>query len=135
VLFEAVRPAPSVSNAQSWNLILVDDTEIKDRVARATFSKTFSLNQFAAEAPAIAVLTLEKHSLLTRVVGWMKRRPFYRMDIGIAAAQFCLHATEPELGTRMLGSLDEAEFKKTLKIPWPYAWPWRLLLRIRRRIA
>src|ERR1035437_10436050 len=29
VLFEAVRPAPSVSNAQSWNLILVDDTEIR----------------------------------------------------------------------------------------------------------
>jgi nitroreductase len=116
-LIEAVRMAPSASNTQPWKLILVDDAEIKDRVARATFSKTFSFNQFAAEAPVIAVLTVEKHSVLTQVVGWLKGRPFYLMDIGIAAAHFCLQATELGLGTCMLGWFDEAEIKKILKIP------------------
>jgi nitroreductase len=116
-LIEAVRLAPSASNTQPWKLILVDDAEIKDRVARATFSKTFSFNQFAAEAPVIAVLTVEKHSVLTQVVGWMKKRPFYLMDIGIAAAQFCLQATDLGLGTCMLGWFDEAEIKRILKIP------------------
>jgi nitroreductase len=116
-LIEAVRLAPSASNTQPWKLILVDDAQIKDQVARATFSKTFSFNQFTAEAPVIAVLTVEKHSVLTQVVGWLKKRPFYLMDIGIAAAQFCLQATDLGLGTCMLGWFDEAEIKKILKIP------------------
>jgi nitroreductase len=116
-LIEAVRLAPSASNTQPWKLILVDDPAIKERVARATFSKTFSFNQFAMEAPVIAVLAVEKHSVLTQVVGWLKERPFYLMDIGIAAAQFCLQATDLGLGTCMLGWFDEAEIKKILKIP------------------
>ena len=116
-LIEAVRMAPSASNTQPWKLILVDDPAIKDRVARATFSKTFSFNQFTAEAPVIAVLTVEKHSVLTQVVGWLKHRPFYLMDIGIAAAQFCLQATDLGLGTCMLGWFDEAEIKKILQVP------------------
>src|ERR1035437_6693719 len=111
-LIEAVRLAPSASNTQPWKLIEVDDAEIKDRVARATFSKTVSFNQFAMEAPVIAVLTVEKHSVLTQVVGWLKERPFYLMDIGIAAVQFCLQATDLGLGTCMLGWFDEAEIKK-----------------------
>ena len=116
-LIEAVRMAPSASNTQPWKLILVDDAAIKVQVARATFSKTFSFNQFTMEAPVIAVLAVEKHSVLTQVVGWLKKRPFYLMDIGIAAAQFCLQATELGLGTCMLGWFDEAEVKRILKIP------------------
>jgi len=109
--------APSASNTQPWKLILVDDAAVKEQVARATFSKTFSFNQFAMEAPVIAVLTVEKHSVLTQVVGWLKKRPFYLVDIGIAAAHFCLQATDLGLGTCMLGWFDEAEVKKILKIP------------------
>jgi nitroreductase len=116
-LIEAVRLAPSASNAQPWKLILVEDAAIKERVARATFSKMYSFNQFTMEAPVIAVLAVEKHSLLTQVVGWMKKRPFYLMDIGIAAAHFCLQATELGLGTCMLGWFDEAEVKKVLHVP------------------
>jgi nitroreductase len=116
-LIEAVRMAPSASNAQPWKLILVDDPETKEQVARATFSKIFSFNQFTMEAPVIAVLAVEKHSMTTQLVGWLKKRPFYLMDIGIAAAQFCLQATELGLGTCMLGWFDEAEVKKILKIP------------------
>lgn len=116
-LIEAVRMAPSASNAQPWKLILVDDAAIKDQVARATFNKALSFNHFAMEAPVIAVLTVEKHSMVTQVVGWLKGRPFYLMDIGIAAAQFCLQATDLGLGTCMLGYFDEAEIKKILHIP------------------
>ena len=116
-LIEAVRMAPSASNTQPWKLIMVDDAEIKERVARATFSNMISFNQFTLEAPVIAVLTVEKHSVTTQMVGWLKTRPFYLMDIGIAAAQFCLQATDLGLGTCMLGWFDEAEVKRILKIP------------------
>jgi len=116
-LIEAVRMAPSASNAQPWKLILVDDPAIKQQVARATFSKIVSFNQFAMEAPVIAVLAVEKHSLLTQVAGWLKDRPFYLIDIGIAAAHFCLQAADLGLGTCMLGFFDESEIKKILHIP------------------
>ncbi|MGA2087109.1 MAG: nitroreductase family protein [Terracidiphilus sp.] len=116
-LIEAVRMAPSASNAQPWKLILVDDPVIKNQVAMATFSKTVPFNRFAAEAPVIAVLAVEKHSMLTQVAGWLKDRPFYLIDIGIAAAHFCLQATELGLGTCMLGWFDESQIKKILNIP------------------
>jgi nitroreductase len=116
-LIEAVRMAPSASNTQPWKLILVDDPAIKEQVARATFDKIFSFNQFAMEAPVIAVLAVEKHSLLTQVAGWLKDRPYYLIDIGIAAAHFCLQAAELGLGTCMLGYFDEDEIKKILHIP------------------
>ena len=116
-LIEAVRIAPSASNTQPWKLILVDDPVIKEQVARATFSGAVPFNKFVLEAPVIAVLAVEKHSAVTQVVGWLKDRPFYLIDIGIAAAQFCLQATELGLGTCMLGWFDEAEVKKILHVP------------------
>jgi len=58
-LIEAVRMAPSASNSQPWKLILVDDPAIRQQVARATFDKILSFNQFAMEAPVIAVLAVE----------------------------------------------------------------------------
>jgi nitroreductase len=116
-LIEAVRMAPSANNAQPWKLILVDDPAIRNQVAMAAFSKTVSFNKFALQAPVIAVLTIEPHSLITQVVGWLRKRAFYLIDIGIAAAHFCLQATELGLGTCILGWFDESEIKKILHIP------------------
>jgi nitroreductase len=114
---EAVRLAPSASNSQPWKLILVDDASVKERVARATFSAAMAFNKFSLEAPVLAVLCVEPHAILTQIGGWLKKRPYYLIDIGIAAAQFCLRATELGLGTCMLGWFDEAKIKQILGIP------------------
>ena len=116
-LIEAVRLAPSASNSQPWKLILVDDPELKDQVAKATFSKAISFNKFAPEAPVLAVLTIEKPKLITQIGGWLKKREFQLIDIGIAAAHFCLQAAELGLRTCMIGWFDEKRIKKLLHIP------------------
>jgi len=116
-LIEAVRLAPSASNSQPWKLILVDEPELKDNVARATFSKAVSFNKFAPEAPVIAVLTVEKPKLITQIGGRIKDKEFPLIDIGIAAEHFCLQAAELGLGTCMLGWFDEKTIKKLLNIP------------------
>jgi len=116
-LAEAVRLAPSASNSQPWHLILVDDPELKDSVARATFSKVLNFNRFAVGAPAFAVLVLEEPPLLTKTGSILKRRDFPLIDIGIAAAQLCLRATELGLGTCMLGWFDERRIQRLLGIP------------------
>ena len=116
-LIESVRLSPSASNSQPWKLLIVDEPELKDNVARATFSKAVSFNKFAPEAPVIAVLTIEKPKLITRIGGRIKNRCFPLIDIGIAAENFCMQATELGLGTCMLGWFDESAIKKLLNIP------------------
>lgn len=116
-LVEAVRLAPSASNAQPWKLIVVDDPDLRARVAQATFSKALSFNRFSAEAPVIVVFAVEKTGLVSQVGAVLKKRPFSLIDIGIAAAHFCLQATELGLGTCILGWFDERKIKRLLGIP------------------
>jgi nitroreductase len=116
-LVEAVRLAPSASNAQPWKLILVDDPELRSQVAQATFSAAVAFNRFALEAPVIAVLVIEKPGFINQVGAVLKKRQFSLIDIGIAAAHFCLQAAELGLGTCMLGWFDEKRIKRLLHIP------------------
>jgi len=116
-LIEAVRLAPSASNSQPWHLIIVDDRELKDQVARSCFSTLISFNKFVPQAPVLAVLVIEKAKLITQIGGRVKDREFPLIDIGIAAEHFCLQAAELGLGTCMLGWFDEAAIKGVLKIP------------------
>ncbi|MBN2399660.1 MAG: nitroreductase family protein [Candidatus Aminicenantes bacterium] len=116
-LVEAVRLAPSASNSQPWKLIVVDDPELCTQVAQATFSATVNFNRFALEAPVIAVFVMETAGIITQVGAWLKKRQFSLVDIGIAAAHFCLQAAELGLGTCMLGWFDEKKVKRLLAIP------------------
>lgn len=117
VLIEAVRLAPSACNSQPWKLIIVDEPELKTKVAHATSSPGMSLNKFVPQAPVIAVFTLEKTKLSSQVGALIKNREFPLIDIGIAAEHFCLQAAELGLGTCMLGWFDERTIKRLLHIP------------------
>ena len=117
LLIEAVRLSPSASNSQPWKLVLVDDPELREQVARATFSPGFAFNKFSLGAPLIVVFCIEKAGLVTQIGGLLKKRPFSLIDIGIAAAHFCLQAAELGLGTCMLGWFDEKKVKRLLGIP------------------
>jgi len=116
-LIKAVHLAPSACNSQPWKLIIVDDPDLKNEVARATFSKTVSFNKFALEAPVIAVLVIEKAKLIARVGGGIKSQEYPQYDIGIAAGNFCLQATELGLGTCMIGWFNEKKIQELLHIP------------------
>ncbi|MDR2549197.1 MAG: nitroreductase family protein [Desulfobulbus sp.] len=116
-LIEAVRLAPSASNSQPWRLIMVTDSALKDQVALATYSALVSFNKFVPQAPALAVLVVERPRAVTQIGAWLKNRDFPLIDIGIAASHFCLQAAELGLGTCMLGWFDETAIKRLLRIP------------------
>jgi nitroreductase len=118
-LIEAVRLSPSASNSQPWKLIIVDDPELKDQVAKATFSKVISFNKFVVQAPALAVLAIEKPKVITQIGGRIKQIDFPLIDIGIAGEHLCLRAAELGLGTCMLGWFNEKRIKQLLRIPRP----------------
>ncbi len=117
LIVEAVRIAPSASNSQPWKLIIVDEPELKDKVAQSTFSKTISFNKFAVQAPVLAVLVIEKAKLITQIGGRIKNIEYPQIDIGIAAEHFCLQAAELGLGTCMIGWFNEDKIKQLLHIP------------------
>lgn len=114
---EAARLAPSACNAQPWKYIVVDEPELKEKVARATFSTVAPFNKFALQAPVIIAIVMEKPNLLSQFGGRVKDKDFYLIDIGITAEHFCLQAAEEGLGTCMLGWFNEKEVVKLLGIP------------------
>lgn len=114
---EAARIAPSACNAQPWKFIVVDEPQLKEKIARTTFSTIAPFNKFALEAPVIIAIVMEKPSLLSQIGGRIKDKDFYLIDIGIAAEHFCLQATELGLGSCMIGWFDEKEVIKLLNVP------------------
>jgi nitroreductase len=116
-VLEAMRLAPSASNSQPWKVIVVNEPELKNKVAYAAFSRSFPMNKFTLTAPAILVLTIEKVRFITQIAGWLKKRQFSLIDIGIAAEHICLQAAELGLGTCMVGWFNEKEISKLLNIP------------------
>ena len=116
-LIQAVHQAPSACNSQPWKLIIVDEPNLKNDVAKATFNKAVAFNKFAVEAPVIAVLVIEKAKLIAQIGGSIKNQEYPQYDIGIAAEHFCLQAAELELGTCMIGWFNEAKIQELLNIP------------------
>ncbi|MFC2114412.1 nitroreductase family protein [Bacteroidota bacterium] len=116
-LLESARLAPSASNSQPWYFIVVDEPEMKQKVAEATFNKLIQFNRFSLESPVILVLVMKKPRIITQIGGRMKKKEYPLFDMGIVAYHITLQATELGLGTCILGWFDELRIKQTLRIP------------------
>jgi nitroreductase len=114
---EAARLAPSTCNSQPWRFIVVEDTKLKEAIARETYSKVLSFNSFSKGAPVLIIVISERKNISAKIAGIIKKRDFSLIDIGIAAEHICLQAVEEGLGTCMLGWFDEEAVKKLLNIP------------------
>lgn len=114
---EAARLAPSASNSQPWYFIVVDEPELKNQVADATFDPVIAFNRFTRQAPVIIVMVIEKPPLVTRIGSKIKKREWIELDHGIAAGHFCLQAAELGLGTCMIGWFNESRIKELLVVP------------------
>jgi nitroreductase len=114
---EAARLAPSACNAQPWKFIIIDNPEIKNKVADLTSSKLLSMNHFTKQAPLHVAVVREKANFTSGMGQILKDKEYPLIDIGIAVAQFCLQATSEGLGTCILGWFQEKKVKKLLHIP------------------
>ncbi len=114
---EAARLAPSASNSQPWRFIVVDNQQLKDKVARETFDRLITFNRFSLQAPVLVVIISERLNVVNKVGETIKDKQFSLIDIGIAAENLCLQATEEGLGSCILGWFNEKGVKKILNIP------------------
>ena len=114
---EAARLAPSACNAQPWHFVVVSDPETRDELASLSLAPGGVMNRFVAEAPVIVAVVAERPNISSQIGAALKKKPFYLIDIGIAAEHFCLQATELGLGTCMIGWFAERKVKRLLGIP------------------
>ncbi|MDZ7742451.1 MAG: nitroreductase family protein [Bacteroidota bacterium] len=114
---EAARLAPSASNSQPWHFIVVDEPELKNKVAHHTYDPIISFNKFVPQAPVLLVIVLEKPKVITQVGEVIKKKKYPVIDMGIVAEHFCLQAAELALGTCMLGWFNQKPIQKLLNIP------------------
>lgn len=112
---EAARISPSACNAQPWTFVVVDEILKKEKVAKCAVS--LGMNKFVPKAPVIIAIVLEKPNLTSKIGSVVKDKEYPLIDIGIAANQFCIQASELDLGTCIIGWFDEKGVKAQLNIP------------------
>ena len=116
-ILECARLSPSACNAQPWHIIVVDNPELKNKIADATSAKLLGMNHFTKQAPIHLVIVEEAANLSSGFGSWVKRKHFPLIDIGIIAGHICLAAASEGLGTCMIGWFDESKVKKLLGVP------------------
>ena len=116
-ILECARMAPSACNAQPWHIIVVDNPEIRAKIADATSERILGMNHFTKQAPLLLVLIEEEANITSSLGGWVKKRHYPLMDLGIMAEHICLAATAEGLGSCMIGWFDEAKVKNSCAIP------------------
>ena len=114
---EAAGLSPSACNSQPWHFIIVDDVDLKNKIAKETLIVLSNMNKFTLDAPVMVVLVIEKKNISSNIGSFLKNKDFSLIDIGIAAEHFCLQAAEEGLGTCMLGWFNEKVVKKLLDMP------------------
>jgi len=116
-IIEAGRLAPSACNAQPWKFIIVNDQDLKYKIADCTSTKILGINHFTKQAPIHIVIVEEKANFTSNAGSLIKDKHFPLIDIGITAQNICLQAEAEGLGTCMIGWFDEKKVKKLLNIP------------------
>ena len=111
---EAARLAPSACNSQPWHFVVVDGNEQLPAMAEAAAG--MGMNKFAAQAPVIIAVVLEKMNFTARIGSVIKDKEYRLLDVGIAVEHFCLQAAELGLGTCILGWFNEKQVAKIIGV-------------------
>ena len=116
-ILEAARLAPSACNSQPWHFIVIDDPDLKNKVADATSNRILGINHFTKQAPIHIIIVEEKPNFSAGFGTWIKDKNFAHIDIGVVAAHIVLSAEDEGLGSCILGWFDEEKMRKLLNIP------------------
>jgi nitroreductase len=109
-ILEAANSAPSAGNLQGYEIAVIEDEQIKKKVAIAALEQ-----EFVAEAAVVLVFFADPDRS-ARKYGSRGRRLYCLQDATIAAAYAQLAAAELGIGCCWVGAFQEEELKKALNL-------------------
>ncbi len=116
-VLEAVRWSPSWANTQCWEIVVVKDPSIKQKL-QETLSKGNPATKAMIEAPVVAAVCGKlkssgyyKDQVTTKFGDW------FLFDLGIATQTLCLAAHDLGLGTVIAGLFDHDKAREILRAP------------------
>lgn len=119
-ILDAIRWSPSWANTQSWEVIVIRDSVIKQKI-QETLPSGNPASKAIAEAPVVIALCGKLQSS-----GYYKGQPttkfgdWFMFDLGVATQTLCLAAHNLDLGTVIAGLYDQDKAKAILKVPEGY---------------
>ncbi|MFP4039845.1 MAG: nitroreductase family protein [Desulfosudaceae bacterium] len=119
-LLEAVRWAQSWANTQCWEVVVVRDPDVKEKLSQATLKGNPGQKAITA-APVVLVLCARLQSSgYYKNVATTKFGDWFMFDLGVAAQNICLRAHELGLGAVVLGLFDHDKTREILSVPEGY---------------
>jgi nitroreductase len=106
---KGARLAPSDQNLQPFSFVLLNEGLLVKKIAPFLINGEF--NHWCQQCQAFLIILEEEVSQEKK-----KNHDLTLMDIGIVALQFCLVATELDLGTCMIGVFDEQKIREQIDI-------------------
>jgi nitroreductase len=119
-VLEAVRWAPSWSNTQCWEVIVVKDSRIKEELQDSLTPRN-PAREAILEAPIVCALCGKlEHAGYKRGEPVTKFGDWFMFDVGIATQNLCLTAHTLNMGTVIVGALDQDKAGAILGVPDGY---------------
>lgn len=110
-ILEAARWAPSAGNMQTWEFIVVEDDEIKEKLAQ------YAQNQpHVREAPVVIVILTDTERAERRY-GDRGKYLYAIQETAAGMQNMLLEAHNQELGAAWVGAFDEEQVRMLLHIP------------------
>ena len=117
ILLEAVRFAPSWTNCQCWDIVVVRDQATRLKLQETVAPKNPAVKAVAAAPVVLAVCGRKGVSGYYGGNASTKFGDWYMFDLGIATQNLCLAAHAMGLGTVVVGLLDHDRAGKVLNVP------------------
>ena len=116
-VLESIQWSPSWANTQVWEVVVVKNPEIKEKLA-ATLGKGNPATKAMIEAPIVLVMCGKKNSSgFYKDVVTTKHGDWMLFDLGIATQSLCLTARSLGLGTVVVGLFDHDQAAKAVNLP------------------
>lgn len=108
-ILESARLAPSACNSQPYHITVCEGESAK-AVAQAVMS--MGMNKFAIDAPVIMVISEDSYSATAALGAKIKKNDYRSIDIGILSAYITAEAAAQELGSCIIGWLDDKKIRE-----------------------
>jgi len=116
-IMEAVRWTPSWANTQCWEIVVVKDLNVKDKIHEAVPGSNPGAKAILKAPVLLALCAKRGASGYYKDLVTTKFGDWFMFDLGLAAQSICLTAHALGLGTVILGLYEHDKVNAVLHLP------------------